>query len=583
MSEKVELIKVDGMFCRNCETRISKALAELPGVKKVEADYTNGKVEVTVNTEQVNRSALEDCITNLGYDPVTPRGSYLVIPAILLCVLLFYSVASFLGWTKVFNIFPTIDTTMSLGAVFLIGILTSVHCIAMCGGINLTQATLAAKANAPLLKSNVGYNLGRIFSYTAVGGIVGGIGSIFSLSAMGKSIVTLLVGALMILMALNFLGVFKLLRRVNIGIPKGIYDTLYDKFGRKSSFMLGVLNGFMPCGPLQSMQIYALSTGSALVGALSMFLFSLGTVPLMIGFGMISGKLTRKYQKYMLAVSAIIVFIMGLHMIDNGLALSGINRGSNVGSINTNIAVIDDNIQYVRTEVDYNDYPAITVKEGVPVHWTIVVPEGKLTGCNREIVVPEYDLDILLKEGENELSFTPYTEGQYGFSCWMGMIKSTINVLSDDEYKSIAPDPSSVEAYLPNNEEEKTDRWDKRKKILSDTPEIDIDFTYINMDDSINETYGMMTEPEKYEGKRIRVNGAYTVEEKNGGIKHFCGIYNPASCCAIGVLEFLPTEEMVDLKKYLNSDEMITITGNLEIYHEDDGKHIRLKDCRLDK
>ncbi|MBP5623054.1 MAG: sulfite exporter TauE/SafE family protein, partial [Thermoguttaceae bacterium] len=60
---------------------------------------------------------------------------------------------------------------------------------------------------------------------------------------------------------------------------------------RRSSLVIGLLNGLMPCSPLQSMQIYALSTGSIIRGALSMLLFSLGTVPLMLGLGVFSGKL----------------------------------------------------------------------------------------------------------------------------------------------------------------------------------------------------------------------------------------------------------------------------------------------------
>ena len=55
--------------------------------------------------------------------------------------------------------------------------------------------------------------------------------------------------------------------------------------------------------------------------------------------------------------------------------------------------------------------------------------EGKLNGCNGEILVPAYDLDIVLHEGRNTVNFTPGEAGIVPFSCWMGMIKSSINVV----------------------------------------------------------------------------------------------------------------------------------------------------------
>ena len=86
-------------------------------------------------------------------------------------------------------------------------------------------------------------------------------------------------------------------------------------------------------------------------------------------------------------------------------------------------------MQYITTKVDYGSYESLVVRRGVPVEWTIVVPEGKLNGCNGEIVVPAYDLSVKLHEGENVVSFTPAEAGTVPYSCWMGMIKSSIKVV----------------------------------------------------------------------------------------------------------------------------------------------------------
>ena len=221
------------------------------------------------------------------------------------------------------------------------------------------------------------------------------------------------------------LGGFKPLRRFHFTLSTKIYSGFSERIKANSSFVIGLLNGLMPCGPLQSMQIYALSAGSAPRGALSMLVFSLGTVPLMLGFGLVSGRLNRKYTQVMLKVSALLIFVMGLNMVGNGFSLSGVSV-SRVNSARAVTGIQSDGIQILRTEIDYGSYPAVKVKAGVPVRWSIIVPEEKLNGCNGEILIPALDVDLVLHAGENILEFTAGEPGVIPYSCWMGMIRSTI-------------------------------------------------------------------------------------------------------------------------------------------------------------
>ena len=130
----------------------------------------------------------------------------------------------------------------------------------------------------------------------------------------------------------------------------------------------------------------------------------------------------------MLTVSAIIIFILGLGMLKNGFSLSGINI-PRLTQTQENQAVIVDDHQEIKIEIDYGSYEAITVKKDIPVIWNIYVPEGKLNGCNGEIVCESYDIDIKLKEGDNIVEFIPTKIGTIPYSCWMGMINSQINVI----------------------------------------------------------------------------------------------------------------------------------------------------------
>ena len=135
----------------------------------------------------------------------------------------------------------------------------------MCGAINL----IAIYDTNKNYKRSLLYNLGRVLSYTLIGGLVGLIGSIFTLSNIANGIVILIASLIMLVMSFNMLGI------IDFKIP---FKKIRIKKKTRNAFIVGLLNGLMPCGPLQAMQVYALSTGSFIKGALSMFLFSLGTV-----------------------------------------------------------------------------------------------------------------------------------------------------------------------------------------------------------------------------------------------------------------------------------------------------------------
>lgn len=105
-----------------------------------------------------------------------------------------------------------------------------------------------------VVKPAVLYNLGRVVSYTIIGGIIGAVGSVFSISITAKAAVQIFAGIFMIMMGFNIAG-FSLFRKFNIKLPP-IACRIKNKSG--SPFVIGVLNGIMPCGPLQTMQLLPL-------------------------------------------------------------------------------------------------------------------------------------------------------------------------------------------------------------------------------------------------------------------------------------------------------------------------------------
>ena len=158
-----------------------------------------------------------------------------------------------------------------------------------------------------------------------------------------------------------------------------------------------------------------------------MFFFSIGTVPLMLIFGLAVGTLLQKWRSRMLLAGSCLIFLFSVYMIQNNSALLGLGIPTAGG---TGIqAEKREDVQHVTTTLKPNGYEDITVKAGIPVEWIIEADESSLNGCNNEIRIPEYGLDVKLKPGENKITFLPEKTGDYLYSCWMGMLRATIHVV----------------------------------------------------------------------------------------------------------------------------------------------------------
>ncbi len=94
-------------------------------------------------------------------------------------------------------------------------------------------------------------------------------------------------------------------------------------------------------------------------------------------------------------------------------------------------ATVSDGIQIVTTTLDQGIYDPIIVQTGIPVKWTITANDGDLNSCNNKMLIRSYGVEQKLLIGENVVEFTPTKTGTIVYSCWMGMVGSTITVVDD--------------------------------------------------------------------------------------------------------------------------------------------------------
>lgn len=457
------------MTCIHCQNTIEKALNEAVGVKKARVSYSKGTADIEFDDEKTSVKNLKRVIEKLDYKVLDAgeKKSPDVLSSIgfLAVILVLFYLLQSLGILNRLAPDRLAETGMGYGMLFLIGVITSVHCIAMCGGIGLSQSLPNGEKSTSIMRP-LFYNLGRVCSYTLIGLVLGTIGSFLggsqgvSVPYFTQGIIKLIAGVFMVIFGINMLGIFPGLRKLTIHTPVAIAKFIGSKKATdRGPFVIGLLNGIMPCGPLQAMWLVALASGSPLAGALSMFVFSLGTVPLMLGLGSFVSLMGKKFTSQVMRVGAVLVVVMGLAMISQGGNLTGMVPAigtSSVASDNSikvqepevvaettapeKTAVSEEtpaleeispaeDVQIVNSTLALGGYPEITVKAGTPVRWTIDVPEGSLTGCNAVMIVPDYGIQHAFDIGENVIEFTPTEPGLVRYSCWMGMVYGSINVI----------------------------------------------------------------------------------------------------------------------------------------------------------
>ena len=342
-----ETLKVRGMICRPCEDAIASGLLSLQGVRTVEAHYWKGDVAVTYDSDIVTRDDVVSRLAAIGYPEGRAPSGVVTDIVCLMAVFVVLWLLQVISGIKV----PAAEAGASYGFLFIVGLLTSIHCLAMCGGIELSQTTDAAEMLAGddgthaveeqvstasgkkrrstyAFKSALAYNGGRMVSYAAVGAVFGAAGVMTSYTPTVKAIVFTVAGVLVLLIGLRMFGLMPPLPRLHATrrgarASSSLRSSAVGARGRKrfGPLVVGLATGLMPCGALAAMWLFAMSTGSALSGALSMLAFAAGTVPAMLLLGSFSSLVPRRWLRYLLRVGAILVMAMGLSMAIKGLRM----------------------------------------------------------------------------------------------------------------------------------------------------------------------------------------------------------------------------------------------------------------------
>jgi sulfite exporter TauE/SafE len=206
----------------------------------------------------------------------------------------------------------------------IMGLLGSFHCVGMCGPIALVLPVDRSSSWKALVQTSA-YHLGRIVTYALMGLFFGLLGKGLSLAGFQNKI-SILMGAIMILAVIfptNYLADFGFGKHL-YGLVAKLKSTLGSYLQKKSSstlFIIGLLNGLLPCGLVYMALTGAVATGDAYTGAAFMALFGVGTSPLLTGLVLAGNFFSLEARNKINKIIPYFVVLVGIIFILRGLEL----------------------------------------------------------------------------------------------------------------------------------------------------------------------------------------------------------------------------------------------------------------------
>jgi len=448
---------VKGMHCASCEILIEQELLKIKNIKSVDASTNKGLVRVLYQGEKPKIQMLNEIFKSYGYTffekpiKIEKNNSFknIILPALFVITLFFI-----LSNTPLFN-FVNISSTSSLPTFFLLGLFAGFStCGALVGGLLLSfakqwheiyskESTFFQRFTPYLL-----FNAARLFSLSLLGGIGGLIGAKVQFSLGFYATLVVFISLLMAILGLQMLGI-RYFQRFNLELPPLFFKKFYrekELKGKWTPLLLGASTSFVPCGFTLTAQMIAFLSGSFWQGAAIMFFFTLGTTVnlLIVGFSSVKFLEKTHLADRFLKIAGALVLFFAFYNINSQLNVLGLPSLSDIKPSSLFQLISKEKLfsekdlpplvngkQTIRMKVSRVGFEPnyFRVRAGIPVKWEI--ENVGASGCTNAIVARDFFSDeIRLSPGTITVKeFTPQKRGKYKFSCWMGMIFGTIEVI----------------------------------------------------------------------------------------------------------------------------------------------------------
>ena len=207
---------------------------------------------------------------------------------------------------------------------FFVRLLGNCHRIGMCGPIAIALPVPNSN-NISFITGRLLYNLGRVVTYSFLGAVFGLLGSRLVISGFQQS-VSIVLGVVIVIVILippkykAIVTQHKMIQKISLPLKSGISD-LFKRGTFSAMFLIGVLNGFLPCGLVYVALAGAIASGDAISGSAVMILFGLGTVPTMFAATVFGKFINLNIRRKISKAVPVFALILGLLFIVRGMGL----------------------------------------------------------------------------------------------------------------------------------------------------------------------------------------------------------------------------------------------------------------------
>lgn len=325
---KKHVFHVSGMHCNACVLMTESELQDLPNITYAKSNLKNHSIEVVGDFGNKSPEKIAEELTLTlkphGYAVSIEKKKHAVAWGdfkVAIPVSIAFA-AAFVALQKMGIVNLVSAGSVTYGTAFVVGIIASLStCMAVVGGLVLLMSATFAK-EGDKVKPQLMFHLGRIISFFILGGLIGAIGSAFTLNTGATFALGILIGVVMLVLGINLLDIFPWAKRLQLSMPKFISARAHgiSKFNHTlTPVLVGVATFFLPCGFTQSMQLYTLGTGSFLEGGLTMLAFALGTLPVLalVSFSAFSVKNSSKSGIFFKSAGIIVIMFAVFNLINS--------------------------------------------------------------------------------------------------------------------------------------------------------------------------------------------------------------------------------------------------------------------------
>lgn len=465
MREKIYYIT--GMHCASCELLIERRILKEKGVKAVDASLGSGTLRIESDGQIPHVEDLNNCFKSDGYtfseqkhkDTRNPlfyfeEGKGIKVDKELLkkkSIMLYKIIAVFFVLYLIERTgiaqYITVNDSSSLGLFFMFGIVAGLSsCAALVGGTLLSlskqwndrygyDASIKTK-----MTPHFYFHGGRLFAYGLFGGVLGALGKAVTFENITiYSVITIGVSLIMLVIGLQMVGV-RWAERMQIRLPKFVTRNVAiaeSKKGNRLPFAIGAGTILIPCGFTLIAQGIALTSGSALAGALILIMFAIGTmIPLLfIGFASVKGTQNPTRGRAFSFYAGVVLIIFAFYNINGQMNVLGITTVSDLfAKQDTSDPIVKKSsttskerqeILLVVKGLDYMLLSPSIISADIPSILTI--DNQGVRGCARYLSARGLMNGFLeLQPGKNTVDIGKPQKGTYKITCSMGMVSPII-------------------------------------------------------------------------------------------------------------------------------------------------------------